>query len=155
MTPAYIALSVACTLLLISGPTLFRRLRSAHFEQILIHGRGAMPGLSPIKPLGDRLTGLEEGLTSIATLISSTAGTASSAAAAAAGAASAAAAAASTATIAAKKADEALIIAKNTQIVVLNIEKLLTTNGGDSLADDVRATAIGIRNVESRLTEST
>ena len=139
MTPAYIALSVTCTLLLISGPTLFRRLRSAHFERILIHGRGAMPGLPPIKPLGDRLTGLEEGQASIATLISSTAGTASSAASAAAGAASAAAAAASTATIAAKKADEALIIAKNTQITVLNIEKLLTTNSGDSLADDVRA----------------
>ena len=113
-----------------------------------------MPGLTEIKPLGERLTGLEEGLASIATLISSTAGTASSAAAAAAGAASAAAAAASTATIAARKADEALIIAKNTQITVLNIEKLLTTNGGDSLADDIKATAIGIRHVESRLTES-
>lgn len=148
MTPAYIALSVACTLLLISGPTLFRRLRAARFERLLIHGRGAMPGLPPITPLGDRLTGLEEGQASIATLISTTAATASSAAAAAAGAAS-------TAAIAATKADEALIIAKNTQIVVLNIEKLLTTNGGDSLADDIKATAIGIRHVESRLTEST
>ena len=147
MTPAYIVLSVACTLLLVSGPTIFRRLRAVRFERLLIHGRGAMPGLTEIKPLGERFTVLEENQVGLGVLIASHS---TDIAAAAAGAK----AAATAASVAAGKADEALAIAKTTQNTVVRIETLLTPNGGTSIADDIKRNVSALERVESRLTES-
>jgi hypothetical protein len=147
VTPAYVALSIACTLLLVSGPTIFRRLRAIRFERLLIHGRGAMPGLTEIKPLGERFTVLEENQVGLGVLIASHS---TDIAAAAAGAK----AAATAASVAAGKADEALTIAKTTQNTVIRIETLLTPNGGTSIADDIRRNVSALERVESRLTES-
>jgi acyl-CoA reductase-like NAD-dependent aldehyde dehydrogenase len=161
VTPAYIALSVACTLLLVSGPTIFRRLRSARFERLLIHGRGAMPGLTEIKPLGDRFTVLEENQEGLGVLIESHSADIAAAGHAAAeavihaaAAANAASEARSAAVSAAERADRALEIAEVTQNTVVRIETLLTPNGGTSIADDIKRNVSALERVESRLTES-
>jgi hypothetical protein len=168
VTPAYVALSVACTLLLVSGPTIFRRLRAARFERLLIHGRGAMPGLSAIKPLGERFTVLEENQVGLGVLIESHSADiaaaghaaidaskhAAAAAAATADAAAAATAAAAAAAAAAKTATAALMIAEDTRSTVVRIESLLTPNGGESIADDIKRNVSALERVESRLTES-
>ena len=147
MTPAYVALSIACTLLLVSGPTIFRRLRAARFERLLIHGRGAMPGLSAIKPLGERFTVLEENQVGLGVLIESHSADIAAAGHAAIDASAHAAAATKTAT-------EALVIAEDTRSTVVRIESLLTPNGGESIADDIKRNVSALERVESRLTES-
>jgi len=154
VTPAYVALSVACTLLLVSGPTIFRRLRAARFERLLIHGRGAMPGLSAIKPLGERFTVLEENQVGLGVLIESHSADIAAAGHAAIDASIHAAAAAAAAAAATKTATEALVIAEDTRSTVVRIESLLTPNGGESIADDIKRNVSALERVESRLTES-